>query len=230
MSELAPVAFMLVFAAIIGLIVWLVVRTVRHNRAPRDPAVREDLARLATAKGWRFSPRDDGFLRRFAGGYPFGHGARQRPALDLVTGTHRGRNFACFQYSPPRSLPSGEYSSEIDYARVVVVSLPEPVPTVVVTAARFAPRWTRRYTVGDDAFDRAFTVGTEDEPFADRVLTEPVRHWLLEHPPTGSLRLGGPDLIGWQPDTGGFEASMVEPEVDRLCDLLDRIPTDALRR
>ena len=228
MSQLAPIAFVLVFAAVIGLVVWLVVRTVRRNRAPRDPAVGQELARLAAARGWRFSPRDDGFLARFEG-YPFGRGGRSRPALDLVTGTHRGRTFACFQYVPPRSLPAGEYSAEIDYARVFAVALPATVPTVLVTDARSAPRWTRRYVVGDDAFDRAFAVGTEDEPYANRLLSAPVRHWLLANPPAGSLRFGGPDLITWHADEGDFEASMVEPTVDRLCDLLDRLPAEALR-
>lgn len=228
MSVLAPVAFGLVFAAIIGLMVWLVVRTVRHNRAPRDPAVSRDLARLAADRGWRFTPRDEEFLRRFRD-YPFARGGRTRPALDLITGTHRGRTFACFQYSPPRSLPPGEGSAEIDHARVVAVALPAPVPAVLVTRAGAAPRWTRRYTTGDEAFDRVFAVGTEDEPFADRMLTEPVRRWLLANPPAGSVRFGGPDVIAWQADTGGFDARMVEPAVDHLCDLLDRIPPDAPR-
>lgn len=228
MSVLAPIAFVLVFAAIIGLVAWLVVRTARRNRAARDPAVSQALAQLAAAHGWSYHPRDDAFLRRFSG-YPFGRGGRARPALDLVTGTHRGRAFACFQYSPPRSLPAGEYSAEVDYVRVVAVSLPAPVPTVLVTDASGAPRWTRRYIVGDEAFDRVFAVGTDDERFADRVLTEPVRRWLLDNPPPGSLRFGGPDLIGWHADRGGFDAPMVEPAVDRLCDLLDRVPADALR-
>ncbi|MPZ85251.1 MAG: hypothetical protein GEV28_34640 [Actinophytocola sp.] len=228
MSVLAPVAFVLVFAAIIALMAWLVVRTARRNRAPRDPAVSHDLARLAADRGWRFTPRDDGFLRRFSG-YPFGRGGRRRPALDLVTGTHRGRTFACFQFSPPRSLPPGEGSAEIDHARVVAVALPAAVPAVLVTRAHAAPRWTRRYTAGDDAFDRAFAVGTEDGPFADRVLTEPVRRWLLDNPPAGSVRFGGPDVVAWHADPGGFDARMVEPAVDHLCDLLDRIPPDALR-
>jgi hypothetical protein len=228
MSALAPIAFVLVFLAIIGLVGWLVVRTARRNRAPRDPAAGRDLAALAAARGWRYTARDDTFLRRFTG-YPFGRGARHTPALDLVTGTHRGREFACFQFAPPRSLPAGEYSAEIRYVRVVAVSLPTPVPTVLVTGARTAPRWTRRYTTGDDTFDRTFAVGTEDEPFAGRLLTVPVRHALLADPPPGSLRFGGGDLVGWQPDTGDLAATMVEPAVDRLCDLLDRVPPDALR-
>ncbi|HEY7593276.1 MAG TPA: hypothetical protein VH969_08990 [Actinophytocola sp.] len=228
MLELAPVAFVLVFAAIIGLIGWLLVRTVRRNRAPRNPAVGHDLARLAAERGWHYTPRDDEFLRRFDG-YPFGRGGQLRPALDLVTGTHRGREFACFQFAPPRSLSPGEGSAEIGYTRVVAVTLPAPVPTLVLSPARSAPRWTRRYTTGDDAFDRTFAVGTEDEPFADHVLTEPVRRWLLANPPAGALRLGGPSLVAWNADTGGFAASMVEPAVAHLSDLLDQIPPDALR-
>jgi len=228
MTQLAPFVFVLVFAGVLGLVGWLVAGTARRNRAPADPAARADLARLAAAKGWMFTPRDDGYLRRFTG-YPFGRGGRLRPALDLVTGVHRGRTFACFRFAPPRSAPGGDAVAAVDQARVVAVALPAAVPAVVVAGARNEP-WARRYTVGDEAFDRAFTVGTDDEPFAGRVLTEPVRRWLLANPPPGSLRLGGgPDLIAWQSDTGGFGAHQVEPAVDRLCDLLDRIPAEALR-
>lgn len=228
MSVLAPIAFVLVFAAVAGLVVWLVVRTARRNRAPRNRAVGHDLARLAAEKGWQYSPRDDDFLRRFTG-YPFGRGGNLRPALDLVTGAHRGRPFACFQFSPPRSLPPGERVAAIDYVRVVAVSLAAPVPTVVVTRAGSAPAWTRKHTLGDPVFDGAFKVGTEDEPFAARLLAGPVRRWLLENPPPGALRFGGPDVLVWQADDGGFDAHTVEPTVDRLCDLLDRVPPDVLR-
>lgn len=228
MEALAPVAFVLVFVAIMGLIVWMFVRTARRNRAPRNPATSQDLARLAAAKGWRYSPRDDEFLRRFDG-YPFGRGTTALPALDLVTGTHRGRMFACFQYRPPRRMVPGDYPMELRYVRVFAVSLPGSTPTVLVTRGRTAPRWTRRYTVGDDTFDRAFAVGTEDERFAGRLLTAPVRRWLLDNPPAGSLKFGGTDLVEWYEDKGGFTASTIEPTVDRLSALLDRIPADALR-
>jgi hypothetical protein len=228
MEALAPVMFVLVFVAIMGLLVWLFVRTNRRNRAPRNPAIGQDLARLAAARGWRFSPREDEFLRRFDG-YPFGRGATALPALDVVTGTHRGRDFACFQYKPPRKIVPGDYPMELRYVRAVVVSLPATVPTVLLTRGRTAPRWTRRYTTGDDAFDRAFAVGTEDEPFAGRLLSEPVRRWLQANPPAGSLKFGGTDLVEWHEDRGGFQASMVESTVDRLCALLDRLPAETLR-
>lgn len=224
MSALAPIAFVLVFAAVLGLVVWPAVRTARRNR--RDPAASADLARLARAAGWTYRARDDAFLRRFRGGYPFGHGGRSRPALDLTTGTHRGREFACFLFEPARALPVGEYSAQIRRVRVTAVSLPAAVPTVLVTPATRAPR---RFTTGDDAFDRAYAVGTDDEPFAARLLTAPVRRWLLANPPAGPLRFGGPDALTWQPDTGGFPAGTVEPAVDRLCDLLDELPAEALR-
>jgi hypothetical protein len=232
MEAAAPVVFVLVFVAIMGLIGWLFVRSVRRNRAPRDPAIGQDLARLAAAKGWRYSPHDGEFLRRFKG-YPFGRGGRTLPALDLVTGTHRGRTFACFLYRPPRRTVPSEYPLELRHVRVVAVSLPVSppvsVPTVLVTRGRTAPRWTRRYTVGDDAFDRAFAVGTEDERFAGRLLGQPVRRWLLDNPPAGSLKFGGADLVEWREDRGGFQASSIEPTLDRLHALLDRIPADALR-
>lgn len=228
MEAAAPVVFVLVFVAIMVLIGWLFVRTVRRNRAPVDPAIGQDLARLAAAKGWRYSPRDDEFLRRFKG-YPFGRGTTTLPALDLVTGTHRGRTFACFLYRPPRRMVPGDYPMELRYVRVFAVSLPASVPTVLVTPGRAAPGWTRRYTVGDEAFDRAFAVGTEDERFAGRLLGVPVRRWLLDNPPAGSLRFGGADLVEWHQDRGGFQASAIEPTLDRLYALLDRIPADALR-
>ncbi|MCT2583559.1 hypothetical protein [Actinophytocola gossypii] len=225
MSELAPVAFVLVFVAIVGLAAWMLVRTARRNRAARDPAAGRDLARVAAARGWRYTPVDEEFPRRYDG-YPFSRGG---PALDLVTGSHRGREFACFQYSPPRALAPGESSAEIDYLRVFAVELPAPVPSALVTPAGAAPRWTRRYTTGDEEFDRAFAVGTEDEPFAGRVLTQPVRQRLLADPPAGPLRFGDRSLLTWRPDRGGFDPHEVVPALDRLCDLVEQLPPDALR-
>ena len=223
MAELAPVAFVLVFVAVVSLPAWLLVRVLRRNRAMRDPAVGQALAQLAAGKGWSYSPRDDQFVERFDS-YPFGRSRPARPALDLITGTHRGRPFACFQYAPPRKLPAGENPVGIDYIRVFVVSLPTTVPSMVISDARRSPRWLRRYTVGDDVFDRMFVVGTEEEGFTDRVLTEPLRRWLLDNPPPGSMRFLRSDLIAWQADTKGFDPQRVEPALDFLNDFVDRIP------
>ena len=223
MSVLAPLAFVVVFAAVLGLVGWLAVRTARRNRLVPD----DGLAALAAAKGWTYHPRAEGFLRRYRG-YPFGHGGRTRPALDLVTGTHRGREFACFRYEPARSLPVGDHAAEVRRVRVVAVSLPAALPHLLVTPASRAPR---RYTTGDDAFDRVYQVGTDDERFAARLLTAPARRWLLDNPPGGPVRFGGPDLLTWHADeepAGSSAAGTVEPAVDRLCDLLDRLPAGAL--
>ena len=222
MAELAPAVFVLVFLAIIAVPVLITVSAIRRNRAARNPATGEGLSRLAAGKGWHHVARDDEFLARFDG-YPLG-GGQGRPALDLVTGTHRGRQFACFQYAPPRrSMAPGEYPLQVDYIRVFVLSLPASVPDMLIDDTSTAPRWTRKYTVGDDAFDRVFVVGTEDEKFAGRILTEPVRRWLLDRPPAGPLRFGGQHLIRWRADTGGFDACMVEPALDYMSDLLDRV-------
>jgi hypothetical protein len=214
-AELAPVLFVLLFVLVVGGAVALLVRASRRNRAARDPAARRDLARLAGARGWRFTPRHPRFVRQRFDGYPFTRGG---PALDLVTGTHRDREFACFQYAPPRAMPPGEYPIQARYLRVFAVSLPEPAPHLMVTPGGAQGR--QRYTTGDAEFDRAFAVGTEDEDFAGRVLTPRVRRSLLDDPPPGPVRFGGTDLVCWRPDRGGFTAAEVEPVLDRLCDLL----------
>jgi hypothetical protein len=226
MDALAPVIFVMLFASVLGLMAWLLISTVRRNRAPRAPAGSAEFERLAAAKGWQYHSRADNFLRRFHG-YPFS-GAGARPALDLVTGTHRGRDFVCFQYSLPRSVQPGEHPVAIDYARVVALSLPmlDSAPTVVLAPAG-SPRWTRRYTVGDDVFDRMFAVGSEDTGFANQFLTEPLRRWLIDHPPLGSLRIGGGYLLWWRPDRADFDSQLVEPTLDWLCDLADRLPPNA---
>ena len=223
MAELAPVAFVLVFVAVISLPAWLLIRSVRRNRAMRDPGVGQALAQLAAGKGWCYSARDDQFVKRYDS-YPFSRRRPARPALDLITGTHRGRQFACFQYAPSRKLPPGEHPVEIDYIRVFAVSLHTKVPSMLIADARRTPRWLRRYTVGDDTFDRAFAVGTEEAEFTDRVLTEPLRRWLLDNPPPGSLRFLSSDLIGWHADTIGFDPHKIEPALDYLNDLVDRVP------
>lgn len=229
MEALAAIGFVLVFVAIIGLPIYLAASTVRRNRAPLDPARGAALARLAAERGWSHTSRDDTYMRRFRG-YPFGRGGHLRPAFDLVRGTHRGRAFACFLFAPPRSLQPGEQVLAMRYLRVFLISLPFSAPRVLVTEARGAPRWTRRYKVGDEAFDRAFAIGTDDEAFADRILTESVRRWLLETRSAVPLRLGGEDLISWRIDAGDFAAEMLEPALDRLCDFLDRLPADRVHR
>jgi hypothetical protein len=228
MAELAPVAFVLVFVAVIGLPIWLLVGALRRNRAMRDPAIGEALGQLAAAKGWRYAPRDAELVKRFDT-YPFGRSGRGRPALDLITGTHRGRQFACFQYAPRRMRPPAENPVEITYIRVFVVTLPTAVPSMVITGAGSTPRQFRRYTVGDGSFDRAFMVGTDDAEFADRTLAEPLRRWLLDNPPPVRVQLLGTNLIGWRADMVGFNPHMVEPELNYLNDLVDRIPVSEQR-
>jgi hypothetical protein len=228
MAELAPVVFVLALVAVVGLPVWLLVGAHRRNRAMRDPAVGEAVAQLAAAKGWRYTAQDDRFADQFDGAGPFGRGARRRPALDLVTGTHRRREFACFQYAPPRRMRRHEQPVEIAYIRVFVVSLPTSVPSMQITSAGRTPRWSRRYTVGDESFDHAFMVGTDDAAFTSGILTDSLRRWLVDNPPPGRVRLLGSHLICWHDDRVGFDPQRIEVVLDYLTDLVDRMAVDRL--
>ncbi|QDP94865.1 hypothetical protein FOE78_02070 [Microlunatus elymi] len=41
-------------------------------------------------------------------------------------------------------------------------------------------------------------------------------------------RLAGPDMFSYQ--GGAFEAAMLQPRLDLMCDVLDRIPADVWNR
>lgn len=233
METLAPVAFFLVFAAVIGLVVWLVVRTARRKRTMRDPAVGADLARLAGERGWRHEPEVTGYAERFDG-HPFHGNTAVQPVFDLVSGSYRGRPFACFQYSPPRSMPPGEQPAEATYLRMFTLELPAPVPRLRLWPAGADPRWMRGFTTGDPEFDKAIAVGTRDQDFATRVLTEPVQRWLRDNPPLagvakGSVCFEGNYLLGWYEEKGRFDPNKVEPALEYLSRLLSNVPQDALR-
>lgn len=231
MSVLLPVAFVLVFVAIVGTPIVLLVHAGRRNRALRSSAIGDQLASLAEERGWTYVAEDKGYLDSFTM-YPLTRGGRHTPAFDLVTGSHRDREFSCFQFAPPRSTQAGEGQSAYGtYLRVFIVWLPTPIPVVTLSGKGAGPRWFSRFATGDETFDKEFQVGCAeaDENVVDALLTAPVRQWLLQHPPLagsgrGMLRFDQNVLIGWYEEKKPFEASSVVPHLDYLCDLFDLLP------
>ncbi|MQA09832.1 MAG: hypothetical protein GEU98_15035 [Pseudonocardiaceae bacterium] len=235
MSVLAPILFFVLFAAIIGGTIWLWLRPGRKNRQWRDPATGQELASLAAEQGWSYTPERKDYLQRYGDRYPFHRAAGVgEPALDVVTGTHRGREFACFQFLFPRPARPTEGPAQRTYFRVFSVSLRASAPKLILRGAHLDPLWMRGFTTGDRAFDKSFVVGAGDNQFAHRILTEPVKQWLYANPPlagvaNGSLQFAGHELLGWYKEKDGFDVRLVEPVLDYLCDFLDRLPADALR-
>lgn len=229
MEALVAVLFVVVFIAIIGGSVWLLLRTRRRNRSLREGpggSQREELAQLAVRHGWEFTPERPGYLKQLTG-YPFEHGGDpEMPVYNLVAGTHRGLPFSCFQYAPPRPLQPGEFAAQIQYRRAFVIWLPEPTPAMTLTAGS-SPLWTRRYTTGDETFDKAVAVGTEDTEFAERVLTAAVRDWLCRNPPVpgladASVRFGDGVLAAWYHEKKHFDAATLLPVLEYLHALAER--------
>ncbi|WP_020668926.1 hypothetical protein [Amycolatopsis nigrescens] len=227
-SSLAPVLFVLVFVAIVGLVIWLFVRSNRRDKTMRDETVGGDLAALAAERGWSYQPENVGYLDQFSG-LPFG-GARGHRALQLVSGTYRGREFSCLQYVTDTSSYTGDGGGYQRYYRVFTIGLPVPRPQLQVIAMQKAQAM-RKFTTGDAEFDQVFTVASEDDRFTADVLTAPNRQWLLGDRRARELpfRFEGGHLLTWFEQKDRFDPVSVEPVLDYLCDLLDRVAPDALR-
>ncbi|TQN32813.1 hypothetical protein FHX37_2796 [Haloactinospora alba] len=220
-ETLAPIVFFLLVAAIFATVIWMFVHTFRRDRELRGDDTAERLHRFASQRGWSYQ-RHGGLAP--GSGLVGNSSARESTRVwDLVWGTHRGRNFRCFQH---RRTSGDEDGRNTRYHRVFTVTLPDDVPDLQVTAVRWSPLWTRVRTTGDERFDRAFAVATSDERFAARVLTPELRERMLAHPPpNGVVRLGGGELTTWYKQTRAFDPESIEGVLDGLCDLLDRIPT-----
>ncbi|PXY30945.1 hypothetical protein [Prauserella muralis] len=214
METLAPILFVVVFAAIVGLVAWLFLRSRRREQTMRDEEVGGELARLAAGRGWIFEQENVGYADRFTG-YPFSQHLRERRSRELVTGTHRGWEFGAFQYSPRPMQDPGERQQYFRYFRVFAIRLPAPRPTLQLT-----PKGAGEYKVN-----------TDDDRFAAYVLTEPVKRWLAEDPraPRYRVRFERDELIAWYEQKDRFAPAELDMGLDFLCDLLDRVPREALR-
>ncbi|MQA08032.1 MAG: hypothetical protein GEU98_05650 [Pseudonocardiaceae bacterium] len=205
-------------------LVLAVVFAVRHART-RNVKIHR-LSRLAHARGWQYRFEDLVVLLRYRG-TPFDRGA-DRAAQHVITGTHRGRPFCCFEYSFNRVQVS-RTGTRSNHFRIYAVRTPTWRPALQVTREDLGTQLVDSVTGHDlqlesTAFNQTFRVLTENDRFAYDVLNPRMMEWMLRDPRALNVpfRFERDELVAWE--RGTFEGHMVESGVDYLCDILDRVP------
>lgn len=217
--------FLVLFLGIIivGIIAWLAAQQRREQR-------QQALQQFATGRGWQFVAEDDSYGRRWQG-KPF---AGRGTTRNIIIGQHRGRNFCAFAYHYTTTSSNGQTTTtqSHDFA-VTVIALPAPVPELSVGAEGiFGGRVAEalgfeRVDTGDSDFDSTFKVKSDDARFGTLVLQPPLIQMLKATGPW-DWRFTGQDMLSHQ--KGVFEPPMLQPRLDLMCDVLDRIPNDAWQR
>jgi hypothetical protein len=219
-GEVLAIVFLALIFTRFVLSLWI---SIEHaSKQPPGRRSRAALVALARDRGWTYRPTSPDPLDRFGTDYPYSIW----PAQDVITGTHRGRPFWCFEGAttdPPGGGPG--------YRRLFVVERRSSGPTLKVSR-RWGyrhlrePTGTSQVELADPAFEAQFQVSTDDAAYARTVLDPPLRSWLLDTGPVGLvLRFTGASLVTWQ--NPRLTARSVERTLDYLCDVLDRVEPGA---
>lgn len=230
METLIAALFVLVVVTIFAGVSTLAIMAARRTWRPRGE--RDALVALAHQRGWTYQHTDTGSADRFRGAEPFPRHSFNLAVSDLVAGTFHGRRFCCFEYrrrAPRQGRRGTAQQRRYEYFRVFAVVTPAAGPRLQVRRAGLGGKLLDRLgagglELGDPEFDREFRVTGEDERFARGVLTDGLRRWLLDDPRSRDLplRIERDELITWQ--RGRLTAPTVEPALDHLNDVLDRVP------
>ncbi|MDN5725060.1 MAG: hypothetical protein L0G99_03885, partial [Propionibacteriales bacterium] len=130
---------------------------------------------------WVWLGEDQTALGEFAGMGPVGKGERPR-VHDTVRGTHRGIGFAAFQYHWQTTSHNGQSTTVHDnYEAVLGLYLPAPVPALSLTLGRqdYGMKLSPVLPSGDEIFDQSYDVFSSHPNFAQDVVTERMRRWLM---------------------------------------------------
>lgn len=202
--------------------------------AARQRAIRRRaaaLGSLATSQGWSFAPSDPSYLDRWDGA-PFQTFGR-RGVRHVVTGTHRGRPFAAFEYWYVTTRRTRNNRSTTTHTYTVwAVGLPSAVPKLSVGSegvfgGKIAEAFGfERVNIEDESFNDTFKVKSDDQQFGLAVLSPAVLE-MLRYTGPWDWRFTGDTMISYV--KGAFEAEVLMPRLEMMCDLLDRIPQNVLQ-
>lgn len=191
---------------------------------------RSELATLATAHEWTFVAENRGYAKRWDGP-PFTRGGTTR---NILSGHHRGRPIAAFEYTYTTSTYNGTTTvTQTHVFSVWTIELPGPVPTMSVAAeGAFGGKVAEafgfaRVDTGDPVFDDLFKVKADDEEFARSVLAPAVVERLKATGPW-TWRFTGTTMLAHEPIILTPEA--VLGRLERMSDLLDLVPDQVWRR
>ncbi|MCR3720678.1 MULTISPECIES: hypothetical protein [Prauserella salsuginis group] len=206
MDVLAPILFVVVFAAIVAAAVALMLRNRRRDEKYRHDSGPE-LAELAQQRGWTYRAEETGYADRFTG-FPFTQTARGRISRDLIHGVTEGREFTCLAYTPT-PMTVGERKTYSRYYRVFTLRLAREVPTLQITPTK------------KDVRPRG------DEDFAQTVLNPALRTAVNAR--GLPLRFEGDLLLTWYEQKGPFGQSDVDSVLAYLTALAGLLPADVGR-
>lgn len=192
-----------------------------------------ELTSFAQQRGWTYQKDAKGYSDRFTGA-PMNRHKRDDTVRDLIIGTYRGRPFCAFEYK--RIARKGtDRKNEASYSRVLALATPATRPTMEVKKAGFGSKvadflGAQDLPVGHPEFDQAFRVTTDHEQFARDVLAPSVADWLLRDGRALQMpfRFERNELVTWQ--NGRTKLEIIEPALDFLCDVLDRVPPAVWRQ
>ncbi|TWP52133.1 hypothetical protein FKR81_11160 [Lentzea tibetensis] len=223
---------LLLGAALVWMVVWL-----RRDYEASEQEFMALLQEESARRGWTYEERNDSYAEWFNAlpMIPFA-GVRspvfQQPkaagARNVVTGTHRGRQFLAADFHVYFTAPA----IDANWRTHVWVRMPAPRPGLVVkkvlgpqNAVNRALGWDhQRY--GDPEFDHRFEVTADDQRFAHDVLhTHMQRILVAEQRAFQEWWMVG-DIIDVAGDSCGEHRDPREliPALDLRCDILDLVP------
>lgn len=218
--------FGVVTAGLVGLIVWLAVVSARRARERQ-----QGMAGFAHHKEWEYRPADPSLVGRFHGA-PFGRG-HSMSATNVLLGHHDGRPFVAFDYRYTTTSGSGDSRSSSTHTHsVIALNLGVLTPGLSVaptgTFGRLVNAVTGRdITVGDPAFDQAFTVTSHSPEFARDVLHPGILE-VVRHHPHLAWRFENDSMLVIR--SGEHTPQEVEAKLHFMDAILDRLPPHVLDR
>lgn len=189
------------------------------------------LAAEARVRGWRYDATDRGLLRRYSG-WPFD--SRGRKVRHVIRGTHRSREFVCYELSfrmniGYRYADDGLVRNRCRYQVVSTAHDGGQLPDLTIanadTVSRFSSTLFDEGTgIGSDEFRRKFSLSTGDGADASAVVAGPMSEWLAADPRASRnpLKFEKGDVITWR--SGALNIARAIEPLDYLNDVVDRLP------
>lgn len=207
----------------------------RDVRSEQDQA---GLVQLAQESGWNYTAEIPGGAERYVGAPPFR--AKGHYLWDHISGEFRGHTFSCFEYRPRDFDAEDAGTNDHRYFVAFSITTPAPTPEMVIDRPNVLERAENRLNsvfglgqnvveLGNQEFDEAFRIITDDESFARNVMTDDLVRFLLSDPRAkdAPLRFHGNELITWS--EGRLRPDGIDPKLNYLCDALDRVPAQTWR-
>ncbi|HEY8302537.1 MAG TPA: DUF3137 domain-containing protein [Jatrophihabitans sp.] len=186
---------------------------------------RKKFAAWAAANGYRYEQSNDAYAR-LPWGAPWGQGHSRR-ALDILTGTHSGRQVCCFTYRYDEESGSGDNRSDTTYNFAVYwTKLPKQLGELNVGREGFGAKIARAIGFHDielesEQFNRTFNVHADNPRFAYDVLNPQMMQWLLTVDAPG-FRIYGGDLV--LVERNMLRLENIAPRLDYLDQVIAQIP------